>query len=78
MQLIAVAADIIEGDETVCEAAVFLVTKGAEKEVMKEVSNLEVMDDRLLLSDILGEQVELKARIKTIDFLEHKIVLEEV
>ena len=61
-----------------CEAAVFLVTQGAEKEVMKEVLTLEVMDDRLFLSDILGERMELKARIKNVDFLEHKVVLEEV
>ena len=61
-----------------CEAVVFLVTQGAEKEVMKEASTLEVMDDRLLLSDILGERMELKARIKSVDFLEHKVVLEEV
>ena len=61
-----------------CEAAVFLVTQGAEKEVMKEVLTLEVMDDRLFLSDILGERMELKARIKNIDFLEHKVILEEV
>ena len=61
-----------------CEAAVFLVTQGAEKEVMKEVSTVEVMDDRLFLSDILGERMELKARIKNIDFLEHKVILEEV
>ncbi len=61
-----------------CEAAVFLVTQGAEKEVMKEVSTVEVMDDRLFLSDILGGRMELKARIKNIDFLEHKVILEEV
>ena len=60
-----------------CEAVVFLVTRGAEKEVMKEVSTLEVRDDRLFLSDILGERMELKARIKNVDFLEHKVILEE-
>jgi len=65
-------------EELMCEAAVFLVTQGAEKEVMKEASTLEVMDDRLVLGDILGERMELKARIKSVNFLEHKVVLEEV
>ncbi len=79
MQLISVAANIIKReDKLMCEAAVFLVTQGAEKEVMKEVSTLEVMDDRLFLSDILGERMELKARIKNIDFLEHKVILEAI
>jgi predicted RNA-binding protein len=68
----------IKGGEPMCEAAVFLVTQGAEKEVMKEVVTLEVTDDHLFLGDILGDRIELKARIKNIDFLEHKVILEKI
>jgi predicted RNA-binding protein len=61
-----------------CEAIVFMASKGDEKEVMREVVTLEVDNDRLLLGDILGETVELKGKIKNIDFLKHQVVVEEI
>ena len=61
-----------------CEAVIFMVSKGDEKEVMREVVTLEVDNDRLLLGDILGETVELKGKIKNIDFLKHQVVVEEI
>jgi predicted RNA-binding protein len=77
-QPIAVAANIIKGGEPMCEAAVFLVAQGTEKEVMKEVVTVEVKDDHLLLDDILGDRTELKGRIKNIDFLKHRVIVQEV
>jgi predicted RNA-binding protein len=61
-----------------CEANVFLLSRGAEKEVMKEVLGLEVQGDHLLLTNLLGEEKKVRARIKNIDFAEHKVMLEEV
>jgi predicted RNA-binding protein len=61
-----------------CEANVFLLSQGTEKEIMKEVLGLEVQGDHLLLTDLLGEEKRVRARIKNIDFGDHKVVLEEV
>lgn len=60
-----------------CEANVFMVTQGTEKELMKDVLALEVKDDHLLLTNLLGDQKEVHARIKNIDFSAHKVILEE-
>lgn len=60
-----------------CEANVYLVSQGKEQELMKEVLGLEVHDDHLLLTDFLGEQKKVRAKIKNIDFGEHKVFLEE-
>jgi len=61
-----------------CEANVFLMNQGTEKELMKDVLALEVKDNHLLLTNLLGDQKEVHARIKNIDFGEHKVLLEEV
>lgn len=61
-----------------CEADVFLLSQGAEKEVMKEVLGLEVQGDHLLLTNLLGDEKKVRARIKNIDFAEHKVILEEI
>ena len=62
-----------------CEATIFLYTKGTEREIMREVLTLEVGEgNRLLLTDLFGERRELEAKVKNIDFLHHKVLLEEV
>lgn len=61
-----------------CEANVFLVSQGTEKEIMKDVMGLQVLGDNLLLTDLLGEEKKLHARIKNIDFGDHKVLLEEI
>ena len=61
-----------------CEPNVYMIAQGVEKELMKDVLALEVKDDHLLLTDFLGEEKKVHARIKNIDFGEHKVMLEEV
>ena len=61
-----------------CEANVFMVSQGAEKEVMKEVLGLEVQGEHLLLTNLLGDEKKVHARIKNIDFGDHKVILEEI
>jgi len=61
-----------------CEANVFLISQGAEKELMKDVLALEVKDNSLVLTNLLGDQKEVHARIINIDFGEHKVFLEEM
>lgn len=61
-----------------CEANIFLVSQGTEKELMKDVLAMETKDDRLILTNLLGEQQEVHARIKYIDFAEHRVILEDV
>ncbi|MCL5075535.1 MAG: CooT family nickel-binding protein [Chloroflexi bacterium] len=61
-----------------CEATAFVATDGREKKIMENVILLQPEDDRLLLADLLGEQKLVQARVRSIDFLKHRIVLEEM
>ena len=61
-----------------CEGTVFLVSGGNEEEVMKDVLFLEARENRFVLIDLLGNRKELQAKIKNIDFMHHKVVLEEI
>ncbi len=60
-----------------CEAIVYLVNNGEEKEIMRNVLFLQVQGERLLLADLLGNRKELSARIRNIDFDQHKVIVEE-
>ena len=54
------------------------VEKGEKRElVMAEVASLQVEDGKLLLKTLLGEQKEITATIREIDFLSHRITLDE-
>ena len=44
---------------------------------MEEVASLRLEDERLRLRTLLGEQKEIEANIKEIDFLTHSITLED-
>ena len=61
-----------------CEANVFLLANGVEQEVMKEVLTLQMGDGRVVMADLLGNQKELQAKVKTINFINHKVILEEL
>ena len=61
-----------------CEANVFLLANGVEQEVMKEVLTLQMGDGRVVMADLLGNQKDLQAKVKTINFINHKVILEEL
>ncbi|MHB1417022.1 MAG: CooT family nickel-binding protein [Chloroflexota bacterium] len=61
-----------------CEATVFLAEEGAETKVMENVISMRPEDDQVLLADLLGEQKVVRARVKAVDFLRHRIVLEKL
>ena len=55
------------------------VNKDGEKELlMTEVASIEIEDDRLVLRTLFGEQKEIRANIKGIDFLTSSIFLENL
>ncbi|MCL6093932.1 MAG: CooT family nickel-binding protein [Actinobacteria bacterium] len=59
-----------------CEMNAYLVTDGHEKEVMQDVAVISVEGGNITLTDILGQQKTLKARIRELKLLEHKIYLD--
>lgn len=63
-----------------CEANVFITQEdGGEKMVMDNVDLVEFQEqDMVRLVSIFGDQLALKARIKSMSLASHRILLEKV
>ena len=58
-----------------CQATVYLVQDGQEKEIMRDLVLLEPDEDGLRLQAFFEEPVVLHARVSRIDFLKHTVTL---
>ena len=61
-----------------CEANAYLVKEGKEELVFEDVSILRPEKDEVYLQNLFGEQKKIKARIKEMNLIDHKIILEEL
>jgi len=61
-----------------CEASAFFIKDGKEELILESVDTLENFGDEVKMINIFGEQKNLKARIKTLSLVEHKIILEPI
>ncbi|HOB29730.1 MAG: CooT family nickel-binding protein [Dethiobacteria bacterium] len=60
-----------------CQSSVYLVKDGREELVMEDVSVIKPQGDDLLLVGMLGEKKQVKAKIKELQLMDHRILLEE-
>ncbi len=60
-----------------CEANAYLIKDGEEKIIMQSVDILRPEKNGIYLQDIFGGQRTIKARIKEMNLVQHRIVLEE-
>lgn len=60
-----------------CEANAYLVKDGEEKLIMESVDTIRPEQNGLYLQDIFGEQRIIKAKIKEMKLVDHRILLEE-
>jgi predicted RNA-binding protein len=58
-----------------CEARVFKYENNNEKKLMDDVYVLKREEDKVYLLNIFGEQEVVKAKVKEIDLVKHKIVI---
>ncbi|GAB4252459.1 MAG: hypothetical protein Kow00129_13360 [Thermoleophilia bacterium] len=61
-----------------CEAHAYMLKESGEERLMENVVSLDQEGDEVILSDLFGDVVRVKARIRQIGLLEHKIFLEPV
>jgi predicted RNA-binding protein len=61
-----------------CESNVYFIKNGQEELVLESVSTVKPQGNKLLLTSILGEEKSVSARIKEINLMDHKIVLEPI
>ncbi len=64
-------------EEKMCEANAYLIKEGKEELVLEDISVLRPEKDELYLQNIFGEQKRIKARIKEMNLIDHRIILEE-
>jgi predicted RNA-binding protein len=58
-----------------CQATVYLVQDGQEKEIMRDVILLEPAEEGVRLQAFFEEPVIVQARVNRIDFLKHTVTL---
>jgi predicted RNA-binding protein len=64
------------GGKKMCEANAYLIESGEEKLVMENVDILRPEDNGIYLQDIFGGQRTIRARIKEMNLVDHRILLE--
>jgi predicted RNA-binding protein len=60
-----------------CLAKAYLGTNGEKELLIEEIASLKTGDGKLLLTTLFGEQREIEASIKEIDFRNSSILLEK-
>jgi predicted RNA-binding protein len=61
-----------------CQSNAYLEHDGQQQLIIEDVGLIRPEGDKILLISIFGEEELIDAKIKMIDLLHHKIVLEKV
>ena len=61
-----------------CLSKAYVDRNGKRELLMEEIASVKIEDEKLLLSTLFGEQKEIGANIREIDFLTHSIFLENL
>ncbi len=60
-----------------CEASVYLLNGDKEELFLADVDIMRPEGDQIYLRNVYGEQKTIKANLKELSLVEHRIVLEE-
>jgi len=61
-----------------CEASAYVIQEGKEALILENVDELHKEGNTITLTNLFGDQKVLEAQIKTISFVDNKIILERV
>lgn len=61
-----------------CESSAYIMNDGKEELILESVDVLENGEDAINLVNIFGEQKRVRARIKSLSLVDHKIILEAI
>lgn len=59
-----------------CESSAFLLKRGKEELLLESIDLLENEDGQVSLTNMFGEKKKVRARVKTLSLVDHKIILE--
>ena len=60
-----------------CEANAYLLKEGKEELILEDLVLLRPEGTELYLQNIFGEQKRIRARIKELNLVDHRVILEE-
>ena len=60
-----------------CEANAYLIKDGSEKVIMESVEIMRTEVEGIYFENIFGEKLEIKAHIKEMNLVDHRILLVE-
>jgi predicted RNA-binding protein len=60
-----------------CEANAYLLKEGKEELIFEDLMILRPEQEGIYLQNIFGEQKRIRARIKEMNLVEHRVILEE-
>ncbi len=61
-----------------CESKVFLATSEGETLVLEDVTSIKPEGEGYRLVNLFGEEKQVRGRIREIDLLKHRVVLESI
>jgi predicted RNA-binding protein len=59
-----------------CEAAAYILKEGKEELVLESVDILESEGSQIRIVNIFGEEKKIRAKVKALSLVDHKIILE--
>ena len=62
---------------TMCQSSIYIEKDGQEREILSDAILVEPVEDGVKVQAMFEAPKIVKARIKRIDLLKHKIILEE-
>ena len=61
-----------------CQSSIYAIDSGQEELLLEEVARVEIEGDEITMEPLFGQRVSLNARIKEIDLMKHRILLERI
>jgi predicted RNA-binding protein len=61
-----------------CESSAYVLKDGKEELVLESVDLLENKKGEVVLINMFGEQKTVKAKVKALSLVEHKIIMEPI
>jgi len=61
-----------------CESSAYVLKDGKEELVLEGVDLLENKKGEIILINMFGEQKTVKAKVKALSLVEHKIIMEPI
>ncbi|MFN4196411.1 MAG: CooT family nickel-binding protein [Caldimicrobium sp.] len=59
-----------------CQAKIWIINQGEEKEVARDITHLEVHGEEIILKSFFEPPRRIKGKLKEIDFLKAKVLIE--